>query len=236
MTTPAFLPCGEQALSVELGDSIDPETNATVIALSRNLADAPVEGVVETVPTYRSLLVRYDPGTIRGDALEKVLTERVSSLNRQQGAARLWRIPVAYGGEAGCDLDDLAAQKEIDTEELIRLHSEAAYRVYMIGFAPGFAYLGGLPEILHTPRLAQPRQNIAAGAIGIGGQQASINSVAGPSGWRFIGQTPVRTFDPAREVPFLLAAGDEVRFERIAADEAERMSAEGYTPEPEAAT
>ncbi|WP_422074797.1 5-oxoprolinase subunit PxpB [Tranquillimonas rosea] len=236
MTTPAFLPCGEQALSVELGDSIDPETNATVIALSRDLADAPVEGVVETVPTYRSLLVRYDPGTIRGAALEEVLTERVSSLNRQQGAARLWRIPVAYGGEAGCDLDDLAAQKEIDTEELILLHSEAAYRVYMIGFAPGFAYLGGLPEILHTPRLAQPRQNIAAGAIGIGGQQASINSVAGPSGWRFIGQTPVRTFDPAREVPFLLAAGDEVRFERIAADEAERMSAEGYTPEPEAAT
>ena len=115
--------------------------------------------------------------------------------------------------------------KGLSPQEVIALHSGAEYRIYMIGFAPGFAYLGGLPEILHTPRLPKPRQNIPAGAIGIGGQQGNINSVAGPSGWRFIGWTPVRSFDPARPEPFLFRAGDRIRFRPIDAEESRDLLA-----------
>jgi KipI family sensor histidine kinase inhibitor len=114
----------------------------------------------------------------------------------------------------------------------VALHAANEYRVFMIGFAPGFAYLGGLPPILHTPRLQKPRQNIPAGAIGIGGQQGSVNSVAGPSGWRFIGWTPVRVFDPTRAVPFLLQAGDRVRFAPIDDETGERLSRRAAAGEP----
>jgi KipI family sensor histidine kinase inhibitor len=123
------------------------------------------------------------------------------------------------------DLDELADMKRMSAEALIALHASVEYRVYMIGFAPGFAYLGGLPEVLHTPRLAVPRQRIDASAIGIGGKQASINSVPGPSGWRFIGRTPLKLFDPARDEPFLLRAGDRVRFRPVQANEAAALDA-----------
>jgi KipI family sensor histidine kinase inhibitor len=139
--------------------------------------------------------------------------------------ARRITVPVLYGEEVGIDLDELADMKQMSREELIALHASADYRVYMIGFAPGFSYLGGLPRQLHTPRLAVPRQRIDASAIGIGGKQASINSVPGPSGWRFIGRTPLKLFDPSRPQPFLLRAGDRVRFRPVGADEAESLDA-----------
>lgn len=210
--TPTLHPSGDSALCLQLGETIDAGVNARVIALGAALTADPVLGVTEVVPTYRSLLVRYDPEIIRGAALEAVLCARYTALDGAAALGRLWRVPVVYGGAVGQDLDEMAAQKGLTREALIALHSGAEYRVYMIGFAPGFAYLGGLPEVLHTPRLAKPRQLIPAGAIGIGGQQASINSVAGPSGWRYIGWTPVRVFDPNRSPPFLLEAGDRVRF------------------------
>lgn len=210
--TPTLHPSGDSALCLQLGETIDAGVNARVIALGAALTADPVLGVIEVVPTYRSLLVRYDPEIIRGAALEAVLCARYAALDGAAALGRLWRVPVVYGGAVGQDLDEMAAQKGLTREALIALHSGAEYRVYMIGFAPGFAYLGGLPEVLHTPRLAKPRQLIPAGAIGIGGQQASINSVAGPSGWRYIGWTPVRVFDPNRSPPFLLEAGDRVRF------------------------
>lgn len=210
--TPTLHPSGDSALCLQLGETIDAGVNARVIALGAALTADPVLGVTEVVPTYRSLLVRYDPEIIRGAALEAVLCARYAALDGAAALGRLWRVPVVYGGAVGQDLDEMAAQKGLTREALIALHSGAEYRVYMIGFAPGFAYLGGLPEVLHTPRLAKPRQLIPAGAIGIGGQQASINSVAGPSGWRYIGWTPVRVFDPNRSPPFLLEAGDRVRF------------------------
>jgi len=129
--------------------------------------------------------------------------------------------------------------KGLSRDELIAIHSGTDYRVYMIGFAPGFAYLGGQPEILHTPRLPKPRQNIARGAIGIGGQQGNINSVAGPSGWRFLGWTPVRSFDPMRADPFLFRARDRIRFYPISDAEAQALNARSAAGEmiiaPEAA-
>lgn len=222
--TPKVLCCGERALAFQLSEEVDEAANRRVIALARSLGEAPLAGVIEWVPTYRSLLVRYDPEQVRGDALEAALLERYAELPQSMaGEGRLWRLPVVYGGAAGQDLDELARMKDMTTDELIALHAGAEYRVYMIGFAPGFAYLGGVPERLHTPRLPKPRQNIPAGAIGIGGQQGNIASVAGPSGWRFLGRTPVLIFDPRREPPFLLSAGDRVRFQPVDEETGQRL-------------
>ena len=222
---PVFLPCGDGALVLEFGTSIDAGINARVIALAAAVEAAAIPGISEIVPSYRSLLVRYDPDIIRGRALEERLADLARHGETAGAPARRWTIPVVYGGEAGQDLEEVAAMKGLSPQDLIALHTGSEYRVFMIGFQPGFAYLGGLPEILHTPRLRVPRQYVAAGSIGIGGQQGSVNSVAGPSGWRFIGWTPVRAFDPARKIPFLLQAGDRVRFTPISRDEAEPLAA-----------
>jgi KipI family sensor histidine kinase inhibitor len=220
---PRILACGDSALSVELSDTIEEAVSERVIALAQSLTDRPVEGVEELLPTYRSLTVFYDPETVRGRNLAAILHQRLDTLVIANGNARRFDVPVVYGGAVGMDLQELAEMKGLTVSQLIELHSSAEYRVYMIGFAPGFAYLGGLPEMLHTPRLATPRQRIEAGAIGIGGKQASINSVPGPSGWRFLGRTPLRLFDPAWPEPFLLKAGDRVTFRPVNEDEAEAL-------------
>lgn len=222
--TPAFLPCGDSALTLEFGTGIDAGINARVIALAACVREAGIPGVIEIVPSYRSLLIRYDPETIRGRAVEELLAALAQDCSAENGSHRRWTIPVLYGGEAGQDLEEIAAMKGLSPDELIALHAGSEYRVFMIGFAPGFAYLGGLPEILHTPRLQVPRQHVAAGSIGIGGQQGSVNSVAGPSGWRFIGWTPMKIFDPSRAAPFLLQAGDLVRFKPIHREEADWLA------------
>ncbi|HBF32507.1 5-oxoprolinase subunit PxpB [Rhizobium sp.] len=222
-TYPRILACGDSALSIELHDSINDTVNERVIALAQSFSSAPVSGVDDVVPTYRSVMVTYDPVVIRGEALRREIQQRLSMLPIGRQSSRRIIVPVLYGGDAGLDLDALAEMKGLRPEKIIELHASADYRVHMIGFAPGFAYLGGLPDILHTPRLAAPRQRVEAGSIGIGGQQASINSVAGPSGWRFIGRTPLRVFDPARPNPFLLMAGDIVRFHPISASQASEM-------------
>jgi KipI family sensor histidine kinase inhibitor len=222
---PRIAECGDSALVVELSDQIEEATNMRVVALADNLAGRPIGGIVETVPTYRSLLVVYDPVLVRGRRLAELLRERLTEAAPAGFSARRLVVPVVYGGPVGMNLDELADMKQMSAAALIALHASAQYRVYMIGFAPGFAYLGGLPDILHTPRLAVPRQRIEAGAIGIGGKQASINSVPGPSGWRFIGRTPLKLFDPARKEPFLLRAGDQVCFRPVQADEAAELDA-----------
>lgn len=223
--TPRVLCAGDQALAVEFSSRIDAAVNARVIALAKSLADEPLPGVRETVPSYRSLLVCYDPEAVRGAALAEAVQRRAAAISDAASASRLWRVPLLFGGSAGLDLEDLARMKSLSVEELIALFVSPEYRVYMIGFAPGFAYLGGLPELLHTPRLPTPRQRLEAGAVGIGGEQANINSVAGPSGWRFVGRTPLRLFDPGRSEPFLFAAGDAVRFVPVSPADAAELDA-----------
>lgn len=239
VTYPRIVACGDSALSIELSDEIDEDINARVIALAADLTERPVDAITEMVPTYRSLLVLYDPSIRRAQALRSELESRLRAALPGSRPARRFVVPVVYGGEAGLDLAALADMKDLSVDELVAIHAAAEYRVYMIGFAPGFAYLGGLPEILHTPRLATPRQRIEAGSIGIGGRQASINSVPGPSGWRYIGRTPLRLFDPARSEPFLLGAGDRVRFRPIGPEEAaaldEAVAAGKIAVEPEPA-
>ena len=233
-----LLPAGDTALTAELGDTVDPRINARVLSLDRALAAAALPGVVETVPTYRSLQIHFDPDRLDMDALGRTIGEFIASLDDQPPPGRHWTVPVAYGGEHGIDLDATAERIGISTEELISLHRAGDYRVYMIGFQPGFAYLGGLDPRLHLPRRETPRLRTPAGTISIGGIQAAVASIEAPSGWHLLGRTPVRAFDPARKEPFLFAVGDRIRFERISADDflilARRVAEENWLPPCEA--
>ncbi|MBB3773629.1 KipI family sensor histidine kinase inhibitor [Angulomicrobium tetraedrale] len=218
---PRLLDAGESGLVVEFGDAIDEQVNREVIALADALDALPLAGIREVVPTYRSLLVLFDPLVLSRETLRA----RVLALwppradGRQSHGTRhgIWHVPVAYGGEHGVDLDHVARLHGLSTREVVDLHSGAEYRVYMIGFAPGFAYLGGLNEAIHTSRRTDPRLKTPPRSVSIGGRQAAVSPpLEIPSGWHLLGQTPVRSYDPARaERPFLFAAGDTIRFTPI---------------------
>jgi KipI family sensor histidine kinase inhibitor len=211
---PRILPCGDGAVSVEFGATIDPEINARVLALDAIVADA-IPAVVESVPTYRSLLVRYDPLLSTFDEIRTGLLAIASDLPAKPRTGRLWQVPVVYGGAFGIDLDDVAALHGLSRSGLIDRHTAPTYQVYMIGFLPGFAYLGGLDQSIATPRRTSPRLVTPAGTISIGGIQALVAAMEAPSGWHLLGRTPVRAFMPARDPPFLLTPGDRVRFRPI---------------------
>ncbi|MFT4013825.1 MAG: 5-oxoprolinase subunit PxpB [Paracoccus sp. (in: a-proteobacteria)] len=222
---PRILPAGDSALILEFGEGISTGVHDLVVAMDRHLSEHPIRGVTECVPTYRSLMICHDPMVIRGRALGQALMDAARGLRTNDGTRRRWHVPVLYGHEAGLDLDELAAMKGLSTTELIGLHGSVDLRVYMIGFAPGFTYLGGLPDILHTPRLKVPRQMTPAGGIAIGGAQACVGALPGPSGWRFLGRTPLRAFDPGRAEAFVFRAGDLVRFHPVTQAEADRLDA-----------
>jgi len=222
---PRFLPAGDGALVVEFGTTVDEAVNDRVMALDGAVAKAAIPGVIETVPTYRSLQVVYDPLTIRAKDLVARLTALVSGTGAARAVRREWTIPVCYSRELGEDLDWLAETKGVTADELIRLHTGSVYRVYMIGFMPGFAYLGGLPKELHTPRRQDPRTRVPAGSIAIGGEQTAMFSIAAPSGWHMIGRTPARGFDQRRDKPFLIDTGDLICFRAISPDEFARLDA-----------
>jgi KipI family sensor histidine kinase inhibitor len=218
---PRILPCGDAALTVEFGREIDPAVNARVLALdarARGLA-----GVIETVPTYRSLLVHYDPAAADFHALVAALLDLAADLPDIAREGRLWRIPVVYGGEFGLDLEDTARRHGITPDDLVQRHSAPVYRVYMSGFLPGFAYLGGLDSSIATPRRESPRARTPAGTISIGGIQALVASIEAPSGWHLLGRTPVRNFMLGRDPVFILEPGDRIVFEPIAAERWEAL-------------
>ena len=212
-----ILPCGDAAMAVEFGETIDPALNARVLALDARVAEG-VPGVVETVPTYRSLLVHYDPVATDFDSLSAELARLSADLPATTAEGRLWRVPVVYGGEFGVDLEETAARHGLTAAGLIEKHAAPVYRVYMIGFLPGYAYLGGLDPAIATPRRQSPRLKTPSGTISIGGVQALIASMEAPSGWHLLGRTPMRNFLPAREPAFLLQPGDRVVFDPIPAE------------------
>lgn len=222
---PRLLAAGDGALVVEFGDAIDAAVNLRVIALDAALSRIRPEGVIECVPTYRSLLVVFDPLTIAPPRLEALLLGLLERSEAAPGPVRRWTVPVCYGGEHGIDLADLCARHGLTAEDVIALHSAPDYRVYMIGFAPGFLYLGGLDERLHTDRRPDPRLKTPPGSIAIGGRQTALfPPIALPSGWHLIGRTPVRSYDPRRtDTPFPIAPGDRIRFEAVAAGEYDRL-------------
>jgi KipI family sensor histidine kinase inhibitor len=227
-----ILPCGDAALSVEFGDAVDPDVNARVLGLDADVAARPPAGVVETVPTYRALFVQYDPVATDFAALAAELRARAASCRPLATTGRRWRVPVVYGGERGPDLDDVARRHGLSTREIVARHAAAVYRIYMIGFSPGFAYLGGLDASIATPRRDTPRAATPPGAVMIGGVQACVQCLAGPSGWHILGRTPVRNFHPARDPVFLMATGDTVVFEDVPAREWDRLERAAARGEP----
>jgi 5-oxoprolinase (ATP-hydrolysing) subunit B len=214
-TLPRLLPSGDSAITVEYSRDIDDGANRSVLALDRALARAPMAGVTEAVPTYRSLLVHYDPVQIDFDTLSQRLLALARSPAEATASARRWRIPVAYGGEHGIDLEDVAKSLNTTPDEIVARHVAGNYRVAMIGFTPGWSYLSGLEKSLHMPRRQNPRLLTPAGTISIGGVQTGVQCLAGPSGWHLLGRTPVRTYQLHRDPTFLLEPGDYVTFSRI---------------------
>ncbi len=229
---PRILPSGDTALAVEFGSTIDTAINHRVLSLDRAVARESIRGIVETVPTYRSLLVHYDPVAIGFSEISERMLELAELPADTAIESRRWRIPVVYGGDYGIDLDDVARAHGISTDEVIKHHSASEYLVAMIGFTPGFAYLSGLDPSIATPRRENPRTETPAGTISIGGAQACVQCLAAPSGWHLLGRTPVRTFHPKRDPVFLLEPGDAVTFHAIASQEFEALDRAAERGEP----
>jgi inhibitor of KinA len=213
---PAFLPAGDRAVCVELGDAISVEVNTRVRALERLIQDKGVAGVVEMVPTFRSLLVYYDPLVTGYDALVRALEElSQTARNAAPPPSRQVELPCCYDPELGLDLEAAARRLELSPDEVVRLHAAPTYHLYFIGFTPGLPYMTGMPERLHLPRLPTPRTKVPPGSVGIGGIQCCIYSVESPGGYWILGRTPLALYDPEGPEPVLLAAGDRVRFRPI---------------------
>ncbi|MBW2441389.1 MAG: 5-oxoprolinase subunit PxpB [Deltaproteobacteria bacterium] len=212
---------GDRSLLVELGDDISPAVNQCVQELFTALDMQPIDGVRELVPSYRSLLVIYEPLKISPDDLKRAIGDTYDHLNQTElPEPRTIDIPIVYGGEQGPDLAYVAQHHHITPQEVIDYHTRPTYRVYMIGFTPGYPYLGEVPDAIATPRRTTPRILVPKGSVGIAQKQTGIYSVDSPGGWQIIGWTPVNLFDPQAQPPSLLMMGDRVRFQAITLKEA----------------
>ncbi|MDH5481462.1 MAG: 5-oxoprolinase subunit PxpB [Candidatus Bathyarchaeota archaeon] len=212
-----YMPFGDTALLIEFGNVISPEINRKVIALNEAILKAEIQGVEETVPAYRSLLVRYDLRKINYEQLVcriKDIESEVKNSNIEVTGRKV-TIPVVYGGVYGPDLNNVAKYHGLTEEQVVKLHSSKEYRVYMLGFVAGFPYLGEVVDEIATPRLETPRLKVPAGSVGIAEKQTGIYPCEAPGGWRIIGRTPLRLFNPLQESPALLKPGDVVKFRPI---------------------
>lgn len=204
---------GDTSLLVEFGNEISYEINAKVRAFNILLKKNNIDGIVETVPTYRSVTIHYKPEIIRYKELTERLEVIIASIDDVKfEPASVVEIPVLYGGDEGPDLEYVAKYNNKTPHEVIEIHSSAEYLIYMLGFTPGFTYLGGMSKEIATPRKQTPRVKIPAGSVGIAGEQTGAYPIDSPGGWQLIGQTPVKLYDPNRENPILLEAGQFVKF------------------------
>ncbi len=218
-------PVGDCGVLIELGNSISEAVNLKVMELNRKINQLSLEEILETVPAFCSVLVFYDPLKTDYDAVSKVLFQLSESLEATAGAGgKLVEIPVCYGGSFGPDISFVAEHGNITQEEVVRIHSGRDYRIFMLGFLPGFPYLGGMDERIFTPRLKTPRTRILAGSVGIGGEQTGIYPMDSPGGWQLIGRTPYRLFKPEEAGKPLYEAGDSIRFVPISQEEFEDIT------------
>ncbi|MBS7545880.1 5-oxoprolinase subunit PxpB [Ancylobacter oerskovii] len=233
-----FLCVGDTAFAIEFGTGIDPVLNARVHRAAALIREAAMAGVVETVPSFRSLLVHYDPLATSAAALREAMGEIDLGEAVVSAPERVWVIPALYGGEAGPDLEEVASATGLSPEEVVSRHAGTLFRVYVQGFLPGFAYLGVLPPELELPRLATPRVRVPPGSVAIAQRMSGIYPVESPGGWRLIGNTPLRLFDAGWTPPTLFAPGDGVRFRPVDAGEHAAIRAAvargDYAPEQEA--
>lgn len=207
-----FLPCGDQAVTVEWGSTIDEHINRQVHAFARKVEALSHPAITEVVPTYRSATVHYRPEVFSYEELKQLLAPLAQGSAEEAEELPVVEIPVCYGGEYGLDLEEVAQHCSLTPEEVIARHTAPTYRIYMLGFTPGFPYLGGMDPSIAAPRRKEPRIHIPAGSVGIAGEQTGIYPIVSPGGWQLIGRTPLRLFDPQREQPILLSAGAGIRF------------------------
>jgi KipI family sensor histidine kinase inhibitor len=222
---PRFAPVGDYALSIEFDNVIDPEVSALVRALDLAIAASDIPGIVETVPSFRTLLIVYEPEDIGFDPLIQQLSQLISlGLNVRATRGRSWIVPVAYGFPDEADFRDIVAATRLTSEEIIAIHSSAVFQVYVVGFVPGLPVLGGLPAALHLSRRPDPRPDLPAGRVMIGGMQGIIVPMPMPSGYYSLGQTPLRPYQRGATNPFLFRPGDRIRFQPITPAELDVMA------------
>ena len=231
-----MLTAGEQGLVVEFGNAIHPDINARVHQTAYLLRGQMAEEIIEVVPTYRSLLVYFDPLLIKRPILVKRIEEIILNMDwsTARADAKVVYIPVCYGSKFGPDLDFVAAHNGLSIDEVVNIHTSTPYLVYMLGFTPGFPYLGGMSERIAAPRLQQPRTKIPAGSVGIADSQTGLYPIESPGGWRLIGRTPIKAFNSGIEKSFLFSAGNYLQFVSISSDEYDAIQKEvdlgSYTP------
>ena len=228
---PKFLAAGDTALVVEFGDRVEQRLSAQVLALARRVEVAAIEGIVETVPTFRSLMVHYDPLRIGNAELKARLAPLLADLPMRESSGRRWRLPACYDEGLGHDLAEVAQRTGLSVSQVIERHSGTAFKVYMVGFLPGFAYLGDLPPELALPRRENPRLKVEAGSIAIAMAMSVIYSIQSPGGWNILGRTPVRLWDLSRNPAALVSAGDQVSFEPVSLREFETLAAKARAGE-----
>lgn len=210
---PTIVPLGDSALLVRLGDEIDIHINQHIHALATLIEASPIEGIIETIPAYATLLVHYDPLLLTYSKAGHWVRSRLDQIQDAKPARpRCIEVPVKYGGEYGPDLEAVAKIHHLEIEDVIRIHSQRTYTVYMMGFMPGFPYMGKLDDAIVMPRLEVPRTQVPAGSVAIAGLQTGIYPIDSPGGWRIIGRTSLKIFDLESHTPFLLAPGDGIRF------------------------
>ncbi|QFT91095.1 Kinase A inhibitor [Bacillus sp. THAF10] len=217
----SFFPLGDTGIQLSFGDEIKKETNTQIRRFAEYLRKHPIKGVMEWVPAYTTLTIFYQPDAILYQQLHERLLEVKENIQDEPEthAAKVYEIPTLYGGEEGSDLGEVARYHGLTEEEVISIHSEKEYYIYMMGFVPGFPYLGGMDKQLATPRRENPRPNIPAGSVGIAGEQTGVYSLETPGGWQIIGQTPIKLYDPTEEEPILLKAGHYLQFVSIDKEE-----------------
>ena len=216
-----FLKAGDSALVIELGNEISPVINFKLKKITEFLDNLNKQGIKDLLPTYRSIIVYYNPLLVSFDEIKNIVEENCNFENEKTDEIEkeIVEIPVLYGGEYGPDLENIATHNNITTEEVIKIHTSGEYLVYMLGFTPGFPYLGGMSKKIATPRLKEPRTKIPAGSVGIAGEQTGVYPIESLGGWQLLGRSPLNFFNPNSDKPFLLKAGQYIKFVSITKEE-----------------
>lgn len=217
---------GDHALLINLEQSMEPGINQQILELDKAIHNKNIAGLLYTIPAYSSLTVAFDPGEIEIEEMKKAIAGIVPSERKSEHTTQSWKLPVCYDKEYALDMEALTGSLALSQEEIISMHTSVTYRVYMLGFIPGFLYLGNLEKRLNCPRRESPRISVPAGSVGITGLQTGIYPASVPGGWQIIGRSPVKTFFPEADDPFPIKPGDFLNFEQIRKEEFEQISRE----------